>query len=68
VGRPRRAPEDRVQVPIRMPRELHEQLHRIADERDTSLNHLVLKAAQHYIGCLPPIEPVAHGREVAVGG
>lgn len=55
MGRPTRNGE-RVATAIRLPRELHERAARVAHERDTSINHLVVKALALYLDRLPPLE------------
>lgn len=53
--RPKRTGE-RVATAIRLPKELHERAVRVAHERDTSVNHLVVKALALYLDKLPPLE------------
>lgn len=55
MGRPNRN-GDRVASAIRFPKELHEEAVRVAYERDTSVNHLVVKALRAYLDRLPPLE------------
>lgn len=55
-GRPKEHYEDRVTTAVRIPRKLHKQLKREAVERDSSVNHLIVKAAQFYLDRLPPLE------------
>ena len=57
MPRPKRAPENRRATAIRFPEDLHEELIRAADERGTSVNHLVVKAAEFYLNNLPSLEP-----------
>jgi hypothetical protein len=58
-GRPRQYPEDRVTTAVRIPKDLYTKLKREANERDSSLNHLLVRAAEYYLDRLPPLEPVA---------
>lgn len=55
-GRPKEHLEERVTTAVRIPKKLHKQLKREAVERDSSVNHLVVKATQYYLDRLPPIE------------
>lgn len=55
-GRPKEHHEERVTTAVRIPRKLHKQLKREAVERDSSVNHLIVKAAQYYLDRLPPLE------------
>lgn len=48
--------DDRIASAIRFPRDLHAEVTRVADERDTSVNHLVVKALRYYLHRLPPLE------------
>lgn len=57
-GRPREHLEERITTAIRLPKTLHKKLKREALERDSSVNHLLVKAAQHYLDRLPPIDAV----------
>ncbi len=58
-GRPRKYSEDRVATAVRIPKDLYTKLKQEANERDSSLNHLLVKAAEYYLDRLPPLEPVA---------
>lgn len=55
MARPAVHPPDRVSTQVRLPKDLHARLAEIADERDTSINHLMVKAAQRYLDHLPPL-------------
>jgi len=48
-----------VPTAVRLPESLHERLHREADARDVSVNLLVTKAVEAYLGQLPPVGEVA---------
>lgn len=61
MGRRRMFDQKRVTTAIRIPADLHRQLQKVAEERDTSINHLLVKAAEHYLGRLPPLEPAPAG-------
>lgn len=51
-----RKPKHRTATAIRFPDELHEQLVRAAEERDLSVNYLVVKAVQDYLPRLIPAD------------
>ena len=50
------ASRTRTTTAIRFPDELHEQLRRAADERDLSINYLVVKAVQQFLPNLIPAD------------
>lgn len=56
MSRPKRLPEERVATAVRLPLELHEWLQQTAEERGTSVTHLIIKATELYRECLPPLE------------
>ncbi len=58
MARPKKYLERRVTTAIRLPERLHRELEDTADERDTSINHLMVKAAEFYLRHLPKLEPV----------
>lgn len=64
MGRRKEFEERRIVTAVRLPRELHEQLQRVAHERDTSINHLIAKAAESYLSRLPPLELPEDSRAV----
>ena len=51
-----RKPKSRTATAIRFPDDLHEQLVRAAEERDLSVNYLVVKAVQDYLPRLIPAD------------
>lgn len=55
MARPKRT-ADRVATAVRLPRDLHERTADVADERGTSVNHLIVKALQMYLDRLPPLD------------
>lgn len=55
MGRPKKYFERRVTTAVRLPETLHRRLQDTAYARDTSVNHLIVKAAEHYLSHLPPI-------------
>ena len=65
-GRPKQFTEDRVTTAIRIPAGLHERLQAEAERRDTSINHLMVRAAAVYLDHhLPPLGPDVDLRELA---
>ncbi len=58
MGRPKKYHERRVTTAVRLPERLHRELETTADDRDTSINHLMVKAAEFYLRHLPRLEPV----------
>ena len=49
-------PKDRTTTAIRFPDEIHERLRVAADERDLSINYLVVKAVEEFLHNLIPVE------------
>jgi hypothetical protein len=64
MARPKLYDEDRVTTAVRLPASLHRELQSAADERDVSVNFLVIKALRRYMQQLPRgdeiEEPVAN--------
>jgi predicted HicB family RNase H-like nuclease len=56
MARPKKYLEPRVATAVRLPPELHRRLQDEAASRDTSVNHLLVKAATFYLSHLPPLE------------
>ncbi len=56
MARPRVYEEQRVTTAIRIPKSLHDKLHEAAEQRDVSVNLLVLKAIDAYLERLVPPE------------
>lgn len=50
------AKRPRTTTAIRFPDELHERLRQAADERDLSINFLVVKAVEEFVDNLIPVE------------
>src|SRR5690349_4482180 len=55
MARPKIHPDDRVTTAIRIPKDLHEQLRQAAEERQLSVNYLVVKALEDFVERLVPI-------------
>lgn len=51
-----RRPKQRTATAIRFPEEIHDQLVRAAEERDLSVNYLVVKAVQDFLPRLIPAD------------
>jgi hypothetical protein len=49
VARPKTFTEPRKATAVRLPRPLHSELRRVAEERDVSVNHLVIKAVREWL-------------------
>ncbi len=58
MARPRIYAEERVSTQVRLPAELHRELHREAGDRDVSVNLLVTRAVEHYLTRLPAVADV----------
>jgi hypothetical protein len=56
MARPTVYEEQRVTTAIRLPESLHSQLRETARERDVSVNYLVVRAVERYLGDLPSPE------------
>lgn len=57
-GRPKQYAEDRVTTAVRVPLSLHVRLQDEANSRDTSINHLIVRATTYYLDhMLPPLGP-----------
>ena len=54
--------EERVTTAVRLPEELHRRLQDAADERDVSVNLLVVKAVERYLEQLIPLDQVMVAR------
>lgn len=50
------AKQKRLTTGIRFPEELHERLKDAADERDLSINYLVVKAVEEFLENLIPVD------------
>lgn len=51
----RRTTDERVQISVKLPSDLLEELQRIADERDVSVSLLISKAIRTFLNHLPPL-------------
>jgi len=49
MARPKVFTEPRKATAVRLPEPLHAELRRVADERDVSVNHLVIKAVHEWL-------------------
>ena len=48
--------ENRTPTALRLPDSLRERVQAAADDRGTSVNHLVIKALELYLEALPPLD------------
>ncbi len=53
----------RTTTAIRLPDDLHERLRHAADERDLSINFLVVKAVEEFVDNLIPVEELRLTRQ-----
>lgn len=65
LGRPKAVAEKRRPTALRLPESLRERVAEEADRRGTSFNHMVIKALELYLDCLPPIDVPRPGRDLA---
>jgi predicted transcriptional regulator len=56
MARPRVYDEQRVTTAVRLPESTHNKLRQIAKERDVSVNYLVVRAVERFLGSLTPPE------------
>jgi predicted HicB family RNase H-like nuclease len=56
MARPKVHQGDRITTAVRIPRELHDRLRQAADDRQVSVNLLLVKALEDYLGRLIPLE------------
>ena len=57
AGRPREY-DDRKQIVVRFPPELHARLKEAAEEREVSMNWLVNRAIEEYLDALIPVDEI----------
>jgi len=59
MARPKTFTEPRKATAVRLPEPLHSELRRVAQERDVSVNHLVIKAVREWLAMheREPIQP-----------
>ena len=56
MSRPKTSHKTRTTTAVRFPEELYEQLRQAADERDLSVNYLVVKAVEEFLERLIPAD------------
>lgn len=61
----RRGDPDRVQMGLRIPRDLHERMDAAATERDVSLNYLAARAFEVFLAQLLPADQITWTRKDA---
>lgn len=57
MARPKKVVGKPKATAVRLPQDLHARLQATADERGTSVNHLIVLAASYYLDRLPPLMP-----------
>lgn len=62
MARPKKYTEERVATAIRVPRGLHHRLQDLADAHDVSVNFLITRAIERYLGALPQL-PETFGQD-----
>ena len=55
MPRPRVYDEPRVATAVRLPKQLHERVQREAEERQVSVNYIVVRAIERYLDCMVPV-------------
>lgn len=58
MARPRMYEEERVTTAVRLPASLHKRLQEAADDRDVSVNFLVVRALARYVDDLSPVDQI----------
>jgi predicted HicB family RNase H-like nuclease len=58
MARPKVYEEKRVPTAVRIPESLHRQLQAAADEREISVNFLIVRAIKKHLEQLPPLDEV----------
>jgi predicted HicB family RNase H-like nuclease len=58
MARPKLYQEKRVPTAVRIPESLHRQLHAAAEEREISVNLLIIRAIKKHLEQLPPVDEV----------
>ena len=62
MARPKLYEERRVPTAVRIPESLHRQLQEVAEEREISVNFLIIRAIKKHLEQLPSIDDVATDR------
>jgi predicted HicB family RNase H-like nuclease len=58
MARPKLYEEKRIPTAVRIPESLHRQLQEAAEEREISVNLLIVRAIKKHLEQLPPLEEV----------
>ena len=56
MSRPKLSVERRVSTAIRIPESMHEELRRLAGDRDVSVNYLIVKAVRDLLARMSPAD------------
>ena len=68
MGRPKHYVDGRVNMPVRMPHDLHERLTLAAAERDVSSNWLTCRAIEDFLDHLVPVNELVWTRRIGTPG
>jgi predicted HicB family RNase H-like nuclease len=58
MARPKKHLERRITYGVRLPEDLHKRLSSVAEERETSINQLIVRGVESYLKRLPKLEDV----------
>jgi predicted HicB family RNase H-like nuclease len=58
MPRPKLYQEKRIPTAVRIPESLHRQLQEVADEREVSVNLIIVRAIEKHLEQLPPVDDV----------
>ena len=58
MARPKLFEEKRIPTAVRIPGSLHRQLHATAEQREISVNFLIVRAIKKHLEQLPPLDEV----------
>jgi predicted HicB family RNase H-like nuclease len=62
MARPKLYEEKRIPTAVRIPESLHRELQSAAEERDVSVNFLILRAIKRHLEQLSPVDEVREDR------
>lgn len=62
MPRPKLYEEKRIPTAVRIPESLHRQLQAVADEREVSVNLIIVKAIEKHLEQLPPVDDLVTHR------
>jgi predicted HicB family RNase H-like nuclease len=58
MARPKLYQEKRIPTAVRIPESLHRQLQAVAEEREISVNFLIVRAIKKHLEQMPPVDEV----------